>query len=153
MTMKTKNSSYNEFSFLVGQLVRKLNLLNRDQKICYGLTMPQCYTIETLAQKGMFTMNKLSREMGVSISTMTRIIDILVRDEVVWRKTNPEDRRQVCIKLTVKGRNLASKLKRCSEKYSKEVLNQVPVGKRKEIIESLETLNSAIKEVNKKCCR
>jgi len=151
--MKTKNSSYNEFSFLVGQLVRKLNLLNRDQKICYGLTMPQCYTIETLAQKGMFTMNKLSREMGVSISTMTRIIDILVRDEVVWRKTNPEDRRQVCIKLTVKGRNLASKLKRCSEKYSKEVLNQVPVGKRKEIIESLETLNSAIKEVNKKCCR
>jgi len=153
MTMKTKNSSYNEFSFLVGQLVRKLNLLNRDQKICYGLTMPQCYTIETLAQKGMFTMNELSREMGVSISTMTRIIDILVRDEVVWRKTNPEDRRQVCIKLTVKGRNLASKLKRCSEKYSKEVLNQVPVGKRKEIIESLETLNSAIKEVNKKCCR
>lgn len=151
--MKTKDSNDNEFSLLVGQLVRKLNLLNRGQKVCYGFTMPQCYTIETLAQKGMLTMNELSQEMGVTISTMTRIIDILVRDEVVSRRTNPKDRRQVCIKMTVKGRNLALKLKRCSEKYSEEVLNQVPVGKRKEVVKSLEILNSAIEKVNKKCCR
>lgn len=150
--MCAKKSIYNEFSLLVEQIIRKLNLLNRDQKYCYGLTIPQCYTVESLARKGMLTMNELSKDVGVTISTMTRIIDILTRDGIVDRKRNQKDRRQVCVKLSKKGRDIALKLKHCSEKYSEEMLNQVPIKERKNVFKSLKILNSAIEKISKKCC-
>ena len=93
--MKSKRSIYIQHSSLIGQLVKKLNLLNREQKVCYGLTIPQCYTIETLGHKDQQTMKELSAGMGVSISTMTRVVDILVRNGILVRKGNPDDRREV----------------------------------------------------------
>jgi len=141
-----------EFASLMSRLIRRLNLLNRDQKICYGLTLPQCGAVETLNQKGMLPMKELSQEMGVTISTMTRVIDILVRDGVVTRKENPDDRRKVCIHLTENGRVLASKLQKCSLDYSKEILNRIPEGERKKVLESLERLNRAIESMDKRCC-
>lgn len=150
--MKAKNLNFKGFSLLIETLIKKLNLLNRDQKICCGITMTQCYTIETLSQKGMLTMNKLSREMGVTQSTMTRIINVLVRDDMAERKGNTKDRRQVFIELTNKGKKLSVKLKQCTEGYSKQVLNELPVKKRNNIISSLKILNTAVNKVHSKYC-
>ena len=108
--MKAKSPEYGEFSGLIGRLIRSLSLLERDQKNCCGTTMSQCYTIETLAQGGGLSMHELSKDMGVTMSTMTRVIDVLVRDGVVARGSNPEDRRKVCVELTAKGKDLARKL-------------------------------------------
>lgn len=150
--MKTENLDFKEFSFLIEKLIKKLNLLNRDQKNCCGLTMPQCWTIEALSQNGMLTMNKLSREMGVTRSTMTRIIDVLVRDDITGRKNNLKDRRQIFIELTDKGKKLSVRLKQCSERYSKYVLDELPVKKRGDIISLLKILNTAVNKVHGKYC-
>jgi len=143
---------YNEFSLFVSQLVKKLSLLNRDQKSCYGLTMSQCFTIEALAQNGMLTMNKLSQELGVTVSTMTRIIDILLRDGKVNRRDNPDDRRQVCIELTSAGRDLAVKLKQCSDQYARDILDKIPGKNKSGVLRSLKMLINALESSNKKCC-
>lgn len=140
------------FSQLVGRLMRQLNLLNRDQKVCYGVTLPQCYTIETVSREGQLTMNELSRLMGVSLSTMTRVVDVLVRDEVLERVPNPSDRRKVCIRLTAKGQELARKLKACTESYTLEILEKIPKEKQAQVIESMGLLSEAIETVKQKCC-
>lgn len=150
--MKTNESSDTRFAALMSRLIRRLNLLNRDQKVCYGLTLPQCGAVETLNRKGMLPMKDLSKEMGVTISTMTRVIDILVRDGIVTRKENPDDRRKVCIDLTENGRTLASKLQKCSLDYSREILNLVPETKQKKVLDSLELLNRAIESMDERCC-
>lgn len=150
--MAEMNVDYNEFSLFVSQLVKKLSLLNRDQKSCYGLTMSQCFTIEALAQNGMLTMNKLSQELGVTVSTMTRIIDVLLRDGNVDRRDNPDDRRQVCIELTPKGKSLAEKLRQCSDHYARDILDQIPEKQRSGVIRSLKMLVSAVESSKKKCC-
>ncbi len=149
--MAKMNIDYNKFSRFVAQLVKKLGLLNRDQKSCYGLTMPQCFTIEALAQNDRLTMNMLSRELGVTVSTMTRIIDILLRDGKVNRRNNSRDRRQVCIELTAAGRALAEKLKQCSDQYAKEILDKIPEENKNELIKSLKILIKAVESSNKKC--
>lgn len=151
--MKTKKTICSQYSSLIGQLIRKLNVLNKEQKICYGLTPPQCYTIETLGQKCNQTMKELSQDMGVTVSTMTRVVDVLVRINIVTRKENPADRREVRIELTEKGKDLNLKLKDCSKNYSKEILNHIPQQKRKTILESLKLLNDAVETVKKQCCR
>ena len=101
--MKRLNPNPGGYSLLMGQLVRKLNLLNKDQRVCYGLTIPQCYTIEILDQKGQLPMSLLSGELGTAISTVTRVVDVLVRDGLILRCENPDDRRKVCVKLSEKG--------------------------------------------------
>lgn len=136
----------------MNRLIRKFNLLNRDQKVCYGLTLPQCGAIETLHRKGMLPMNDLSRQMGVTISTMTRIVDILVRDNIVIRRENREDRRKVCIDLTENGQTLAAKLQKCSLDYSMTIFENIPEKERPSVLKALELLNNAIECVNTKCC-
>jgi len=140
------------FSELVVRLFRKLNLLNRDQKVCYGITLSQCCAIESLERKKKLTMNELSRHQGVTLSTMTRVVDVLVRDGVVKRVGSPKDRRKVCIELTETGEDLAGKLKKCTEDYTKKILDQIPKSKRNQVIESMELLIKAIESINKKCC-
>jgi DNA-binding MarR family transcriptional regulator len=140
------------FSSLMSGLIRKLNLLNKDQKVCYGLTLPQCGAIETLDRMGMQPMNELSRQMGVTVSTMTRIVDILVRDGFLLRQENPEDRRKVCIDLTESGRVMAGKLQKCATEYSAAIFNRIPEEKREEVFESLELVIEAIESINTRCC-
>jgi DNA-binding MarR family transcriptional regulator len=141
-----------KFARLVGQLFRKLNLLNRDQKVCYGITLSQCCAIETLEQKGLLNMNELSQYQGVTLSTMSRIVDVLVRDGVLQRVSNPGDRRKVCIELTESGKDLAGELKKCTEAYTKDILEQIPRDQRSQVIESMDLLIKAIEAVNPKCC-
>jgi DNA-binding MarR family transcriptional regulator len=150
--MKEDKVGYTKFTSLMTRLIRKLNLLNRDQKICYGLTLPQCGAIETLHRKGMLPMNDLSRQMGVTISTMTRIVDILVRDNIVTRRENPGDRRKVCIDLTENGQTLAKKLQKCSLDYSKTIFDRIPEEEREKVCEALELLNNAVESIGLKCC-
>ena len=150
--MKTNESADTRFAASMSRLIRRLNLLNRDQKVCYGLTLPQCGAVETLYRRGKLPMKDLSQEMGVTISTMTRVIDILVRDGIVTRKENPDDRRKVCIGLTGNGRMLALKLQKCSLDYSREILNLIPLGEQILVLNSLELLNRAIESMGKRCC-
>jgi len=145
-------SNEEKFSRLVGELFRKLNLLNRDQKVCYGITLSQCCAIETLEQRGLLSMNELSQCQGVTLSTMTRVVDVLVRDGVVRRESSPGDRRKVCIELTEEGKNLAQKLKKCTEAYTKEILDEIPVNKQGQVVESVELLIKAIESINPRCC-
>ena len=150
--MKEDNAGYAEFSSMMTRLIRKLNLLNRDQKVCYGLTLPQCGAIETLHRKGMLPMNDLSRQMGVTISTMTRIVDILVRDNIVSRRENTTDRRKVCIDLTENGQILATKLQKCSLDYTGAIFERIPEEERQNVLAALDVLNNALEAISSKCC-
>ena len=151
-TMQVNLKDNVRFSELVVQLFRKLNLLNRDQKVCYGITLSQCCAIESLDRKKQLTMNELSRHQGVTLSTMTRVVDVLVRDGVVKRIASPEDRRKVCIELTETGEDLAGQLKQCTEDYTGKILDQIPKNKRNQVIESMELLIKGIESIDDKCC-
>ena len=149
--MKSKTGS--KFYLAIDQIMRKLTVLDRSEKFCYGVTISQCYAIETLYKKKSLSMNELSSFLGVAISTLTRILDILFRDGIITRNHSSEDRRKVIIALTDKGTDLAEKLVSCTEKYSREILENIPAGKREDVIACLEIFNSALEKVKNKCCQ
>lgn len=51
-------------------------------------------------------MNQLSERMSLARSTMTRVVDTLVRDGILERVRDREDRRLVEVQLTEKGKDL-----------------------------------------------
>ena len=128
------------FAKIISNFIRKITVLDRSEKICCGVTISQCYTIETIYRHKIITMNELSRELGLAISTLTRIIDVLVRDKIVERSQNPNDRRKVCVSLTEHGNKLALTLVNYSQNLWKNVFNSIPSEKQENVVESLELL-------------
>ncbi|MFH1761193.1 MAG: MarR family transcriptional regulator [bacterium] len=147
-----KDNLKSVFSAEIDRLIRKLIILDRNEKVCHGVTMSQCCLIEALYINKILTMNVLGNKLGLAISTLTRITDILVRDSIVKRDRSSKDRRKVCISLTDKGKNLAKKLIKCSEKYKQDILETIPLKKRQQIIDSLKQLNRAVEITNQICC-
>jgi len=141
-----------EFKDLLYQLKWSLVPMDQTKKECCGLTAQQCSVIETLGRVGACTMNELSRHNGVAVCTMTRIINILVRDKIVIREPSKSDRRRVYISLITKGKRICGSLEDCCKNYTDIVLSQVPEEKRAKVIDSVKHLINAIEKAKTECC-
>jgi len=141
-----------DFYLTLTKIILKLKLLEQEEIVCYGVTIPQSYTIKTIDNFGKISMKELSYELGVTVSTMTRIVDILARDEIVLRENNPDDRRSFLVELTAKGKELAVKLKECTKEYLNLLFKKISEKDRQKVIDALKILLSSI-ETNRSCCK
>jgi DNA-binding MarR family transcriptional regulator len=139
------------FSLLMGRFIRKIMILDRNEKNCHGVTLSQHYAIDALYRKKILTMNELSRELGLAVSTLTRIVDVLVRDGFVSRSHSMQDRRKVCIELTARGITLAESLNSCTEMFWHNILETIPEDKKPAIVEDLKILLNALDGAERPC--
>ena len=131
---------------------RRVSALQRGEKRCFGVTMSQCVTLELLLQQGPMTVRDLARDLGLDTSTVTRVIDVLVRDGMARRaRDEKRDRRRVFVSLTARGRSLAAKLERCADGYSERILKRIPAEMREDVIHTLRVLVEAIDELPEAC--
>ena len=144
---------FQSFSSIMSQSVQKIVALDRAEKVCHGVTISQAYTIGAVQKNETITMKELSQELGLAISTLTRIVDVLVRDDIVCRYQSEQDRRKVNICLTEKGKDLADKLKDCGEKFWAKIFEAIPEKKKQEITDNLSLLLKAIEGAENLCCK
>lgn len=141
-----------EVGEMVQKLVRMFQLFERDQIKVHGFTTSQCYTLLEIYKSGSLTMSELSDKMNLNTSTMTRVLDNLVRDKYVSRDKELSDRRIVVISLTDKGKNAALVLSRTVNDYYRRVIENIPEGQVDEILKSVGRLLSAFEKANPNCC-
>ncbi|WPV69441.1 MarR family winged helix-turn-helix transcriptional regulator [Chitinophaga sp. LS1] len=67
------------------------------------ITVDQWLLIENLYKHKKITHNELAKLTSKDITTVSRIIELLVKKELVLREGSPQDRRKVFLQLTVKG--------------------------------------------------
>ncbi len=72
----------------------------------FGLTEPQFGVLEVLGHLGSPTFTDLSRKRLVSSGNMTCVVDNLEKEGLVERVRNSEDRREILVSLTPKGKKL-----------------------------------------------
>lgn len=140
----------------VGEMVRKLvrmfQLFERDQIKIHGFTTTQCYTLLEIDKAGSIAMNELSDRMNLNSSTMTRVMDTLVRDGYIERQKSAEDRRLVLVSLSAAGKTSAMKLNSSVNAYYKKVMESIPEGKLADILQSADILVHAFEKSNPNCC-
>lgn len=141
-----------EVGTLVQKLVRVFQLFERDQIKVHGFTTSQCYALLELYKAGSLTMNELSERMNLNTSTMTRIMDNLVRDKFATRDRDESDRRIVVTSLTDKGREVAEKLNGTVNDYYRQIIANIPEGQVEDILISVEMLLKAFEKANPNCC-
>lgn len=146
------NCCIDEVGFMIQKLVRAIHLFERDQIKTQGFTTSQCYTILELYKSGSLTMNELSERMDLNSSTMTRILDNLVRDNYISRDKDESDRRIVVVSLTDAGREAAKDLDTAVKSYYKKIIANIPEGQVEDVLKSVNILKNAFEKANPNCC-
>ena len=142
-----------EFRNLMLTLYRRLGAMQRDEICCEGVTVSQCYTLQILHDDGEMTAGELAEVLGNDASSVTRAIDVLVRNGSVER-VRPEggDRRRVILRLTKSGRALARKLLACGDQLFEKILQRFVPKERPMVFRALRALLDVLERVGEGAC-
>ena len=150
--MTPSTSLRSKFGETLALLYQRFNALQRGEKRCFGVTMSQCVTLELLHREGPKTVRQTAESLGLDTSTVTRLVDVLVRDGLVRRaRDEKEDRRRVYVSLTARGRSMAEKLEKCSDLYTERILERIPAERREDVLHALRVLVDVIDELPGAC--
>ncbi|ACV68328.1 MarR family winged helix-turn-helix transcriptional regulator [Desulfohalobium retbaense] len=104
------NEEIKEIVKQIRQLVRAVYRDSLTMAREYGLTPPQCALLRTIYLQGPLSSAALSRNLFVTPSNITGIVDRLVKKDMVVRERQLKDRRVTLISLTATGHTLAASL-------------------------------------------
>ncbi len=94
----------------VSDLVRAYQFRDRDKICCYDVSVTQCHALEALVEKGAMRSLDLAGFLRLDKSTVTRVVDALVRKGYVERHRDAEDSRALSLCITALGRALYEKI-------------------------------------------
>jgi DNA-binding MarR family transcriptional regulator len=129
-----------EFGELLKQFLIDLQSLFRISTKKLNVTLPQITLISSIPIDGI-NMSTLSHRIGVDNSTLTRLIDILIRNKIVRKIKNPNDSRSFIILLTKNGEKLQYKIEQEIDRFGSKIYSKIPIEEQDEIKEVLSTLH------------
>lgn len=92
-----------------------------------NLTMRQLKVLLTLFRGGPLAGQELTAEMGVSLATLTGIVDRLAAQGLVSRREDPSDRRVRLLDLTAQGRELVGGVMDAGSAQYRRLLSRLEV--------------------------
>jgi MarR family transcriptional regulator, organic hydroperoxide resistance regulator len=106
------------------------------------LSKNQPMVIKIIGMEGEIMPSTIGNYTGMNKSSLTRMVDDLEKKEMVFRKTDPEDRRKVLVSLTDKGLECYN--------YSNEIVDELlNLVDEKEVNEYLQSLETMVRILNK----
>lgn len=146
----SEEEKYNQCIEDIGELlqkaVRTFQVLERKQIKVHGFTSSQCYILLEIHKHRTLSINEISEKMHLEISTITRIMNNLVRDKLILRKRSIYDKRVVEAVLTERGKAVALGLKNSIENYYKDIISNLPRGHVREVMGAVELLVAALEK-------
>jgi DNA-binding MarR family transcriptional regulator len=112
-----------------------------------GLTMTQLGVLFLLRQETGAPAGLLAERLRVTPSTLTRIVDRLVRLNLVRRQEDRDDRRLVRHYLTPEGSQTLEEMARTGRTYLTEILRHLPREKLQRLLEALQDFSQAAEAV------
>jgi len=123
------------------------NLLERRSEAFFqpfGLTGAQFNILNLLAaREGRMEQAAVVELLLVGKSSISIVLNRMVRDGLVKREEHPKDRRQVVLVLTAKGRALWKKISPSYEAGVKQIFGALPPARRRQFLEDLKVLHDA----------
>jgi DNA-binding MarR family transcriptional regulator len=110
------------------------------------VTIPQFRTLVVLDAHGQMNLNTLSGLLDVTPSTALRMIDRLLAAELVTRRDNPANRREVLLDLTDAGTLLVEQVTAKRRTQIARIVTAMPAGRRTEMIVALRAFAEAAGE-------
>ncbi len=129
-----------EFGELLRSFLLDLQRLFRLHMSYPALTLPQILLLTAIPDEGM-DMTTLSQSLGVDNSTMTRLVEGLLRKKLVVKERGTVDRRVTVVKLTDQGERLQWDLEERIDAVGEALYDTIPPIDREEVKEILSTFH------------
>jgi len=128
-------------------LIRQLGLLNQAQTPCgFSMSLSQVFALQEL-EKQTLTVTDLAIKLDLERSTVSRLIDDLVKGDFVSRAQNPHNRREVILSLTDKGWNTIDQVREKSVTFIEQILKRMTEDDQESFFIGLNSFYQALSEV------
>ncbi len=117
-----------------------LNVVARRIASDHNLSSSQYFTLSAISSMGI-NMTNLSKRVGIDNSTLTRNINILIKNKLVMKQRSSSDRRGFIIYLTAEGDKIINLMERQMDALIKDVTTDLNSNERESIAEILSKLN------------
>ena len=107
------------------------------------LSVPQFRTMAFLRRHEGASLSDVAGHLGLTLPTLSKMIDGLVKREFVMRESAPDDRRRVTLVLTRQGQAAFDAARRETRVRLAEKLKAFSPSERKEIVRALKLLREA----------
>lgn len=136
-----------QFREYTRQLECHLGNMNQADCCCCGVSKTQCFLIVEIGRKPGISVKELAEILHVDKSGVSRSVEELVQKGFVERIASKEDRRFVTLSLLPKGQERFEKIENDMYVKFKEIFEQIPSEKQKQVIEALKLYNEACESV------
>lgn len=149
--MATLEQDAERLNALLMDLIKRCQYRDRNQICCRGLSVSQCYALMTIKDYGPVSMRELAAKLYLTISTMTRIVEQLVKKGLVRRRPDTRDRRLVLVETSPQGEEVIQEIHNIMLATQKEILSKLSPLKREVVIKALTELTKAIQNWQCEC--
>jgi DNA-binding MarR family transcriptional regulator len=134
MTRAQQQRAASELRIVIGQLVRRLRLEN-------SFPLSQATVLSRLEREGAMTTSALALAEHVRPQSMAQTLGELHEDDLIERRPDPVDRRQVLIEITDEGRAKLSDDRRRREGWLAEAIaNELTAEEQESLIQAIPLL-------------
>lgn len=138
-------------STLVAEVLREYEHLNARMAdasdptfLALDITMAQAKILFLIRATGSLPMSDLVAKLGVTVPTVTGIVDRLVERDLVVRRGTPDDRRRVVIGITPAGVELIDGMRDFSARQMQGLLSVMDEAELGTFLEFLRVLQGAV---------
>ena len=111
-----------------------------------AVTLTQFRTLVVLQAHGSTRLNRLADRLEVNSSTALRTVDRMVANGLVDRRENQEDRREVLIELTPRGRQLVDDVTDRRRHAIEQIVRRMSPTHRRQMVDALLAFAAAADE-------
>jgi DNA-binding MarR family transcriptional regulator len=129
---------------LLFRLVHTLTSLEALETKDVSVSRDQGLALMALSTSSGLAMSEIAEALGVSAGTATRVVDNLVRDDLVERIGDPDDRRKVYVRPTESGKERTDALRRGYERMWESVFGDLRGTRMRDVLEALQVLLGAV---------
>jgi DNA-binding MarR family transcriptional regulator len=142
--MKKMNILDGFYCFRIGAVTRRIwRYVNREYAK-YGLTVGQTFILFDLLDNDGTSVKDIADRVQVDSPAITGFVDRLIREDLVERFVDKEDRRAMKIHLTPKGHELAIKLLPVAQTLNKKIEELVGSKEIKKLIQILDVIEKTV---------
>lgn len=136
-----------QFQLLIAKLFQCCQERMQYQSERFGLPDAELRCLLLFGEERYLTSKGIALKMNVVKSRVTKIIDGLVRKELIHRIKDPEDSRITLLSLTGKGQRKLDEINGFLQEVHREVLGRISPEQRTRVLANLETLKTAMQSV------
>ena len=106
----------------------------------------QSFLMDQLLETEELSINEIAAIMNLEKSSVSRMVKILIRDDLLQKTGSSLDKRIAVISLTDKGKQVAKEIRKNRDQYYTNIIHNLPRGHVREVMNSTEILVKALKK-------